>query len=253
MPGAARIGPIYSPGAKAAPGGPDNLVGTRAPAPESTPKPEATSAPAEAQTGEDGSTGATRVAAQVPATGSGKRLWLGLAVLIAVLAAAAAWYYLTQMKPAPAPDTVPVAAPAPEAPPQPAAAPETAPDPCAPDAISALGDEAFTAIQTRLASCGTAVSPDAALKLIENAADRNDPAALEAFAEFYDADQATNPIESVIGVHFDDAPAIAAEYYARAKAAGSETAPTKLDRLCQRMAGSADTLVENAVREFCTP
>ncbi|MFZ1726970.1 MAG: hypothetical protein WAU13_09985 [Albidovulum sp.] len=243
LPGAARIGPIYSPGEKSAALGPDNLVGTR------------TEKPNEPLTDKDheDSASAAPVVAENPAAGSRKALWLGLAVLIAALVAAAAWYYLTQMEPAPAPQTPPVTEPSPEPAPETPPVPETPSNPCAPDAIAALGDQAFTAIQSQLATCGTAVSPDAALKLIETAADRNDPAALEAFAEFYDADEATNPIESVIGLHFDDTPAIAAEYYARAKEAGSETAPAKLDRLCQRMAGSPDTLAKNAVKEYCTP
>jgi hypothetical protein len=239
LPGAARIGPIYSPGEKSAALGPDNLVGPK------TEKPDDTPTVNDGAKGQDATTGTVAVAEETTG-GKGKAMWLGLVLLVAAIAAAA-WYYLTQID-APAPPAEPTLDT-----PAPAAAPEIATDPCSAESIAALGDQAFSGVQSQLAICGTAVSADAALKLIENAADRNDPAALEAFAEFYDADEATNPIETVIGLHFDDSPAIAAEYYARAKVAGSETATAKLDRLCQRMSGSADTLAKNAVREFCTP
>ncbi|MCB2135100.1 MAG: hypothetical protein KDE08_04015 [Rhodobacteraceae bacterium] len=233
LPGAAKIGGLHSRGAKEAPRI-DNLVGKKPePAPVMAPVDDTTASTTDPVVDPEEETG-----------NSHRAQWIGLGIVLLAIAGAAAWYFLSASQPEPAPvATLPE--PAQET------VTATAADPCAPDQITALDGQPFTAVQTALAGCGAAVSADAALKLIENAADRNDAAALEAFGEAYDGGQDTNPIESVIGVTFADTPAVAADYYIRARDAGSDSAAAKLQSLCERIAGATDTLSQTAFRDYC--
>lgn len=178
----------------------------------------------------------TEAAVEDP-TGSKTGMWIGLVAMVA-LAAGIAYWLLNEGGPTPTPVTEP-AAPIAEAP----------SDPCSIDVLQGL--ESFAAQATALRGCGTSASADVALGLVERAAAAGNAEALLLFGTVYDGQSNDPVIEDQIGLTFGDAPATAAEYYARAVEAGSPEAPDKLAALCERMAGMTDTLVKGAVADYC--
>jgi len=62
--------------------------------------------------------------------------------------------------------------------------------------------------------------------------------------------RAVGAIEGTIGLTFADAPARAAEYYARAIAAGSQNAPERLQAICRRLLLRTDTLSASAREDY---
>ncbi|MFV0514498.1 MAG: hypothetical protein ACK5MY_12860 [Jhaorihella sp.] len=175
-----------------------------------------------------------QTADETPPAAPGKRIWLaGLAVLI-LLAALAAWFFL--LRGDPAMPRAEAAAPVPER--------------CSWPALSAVSG-GFEAVEAALRDCGADVSPDTALRLIENAAARGDARALLLFGTLYDGAELDARIENLVGLTFEDEPARAAEYYARARAAGSQPARDRLSAICARLAGSALTLEKGAYDDYC--
>ena len=170
-------------------------------------------------------------------------LLLGGLILLALLAAGAA-YLLTRPAPEPAPAPTPPVAE--EAPPPPPPGPD-----CSPDALAALGARGFGPVAARLGDCGNAVTQDQALGLIETAAQAGVPAALTLFGRLYDAEATDAPLETGLGLTFSDSPARAAEYYDRAKQAGSAEAAPLLAAVCQRLAAMTDTLSQSAHEDHC--
>ncbi len=169
--------------------------------------------------------------------------YLLLALLLALLAAGGADYYYNGR-------SAGTAAVAP-ATPTPAAAP--APDnDCSRDTIdlAALGD--FSRAQRVLETCADRIAPPRALAIIENAAAAGDADALELFGQLYDAGIDDSPIETAIGLHLPESAAKAAEYYARARDAGSSRAEIRLVTLCTELRTASDTLSQNAVEEYCS-
>lgn len=171
-----------------------------------------------------------------------------LALLLLAAIAAVAYYFLApaqQPGPEPQPDPAPIVAPEPLPEPQ-----ATAPDPCAPDSLAAL-QGGFAALADQLRSCGSAVTADAALGHLERAAAAGDGDALALFGAIYDREVTDDAIETTIGLSFPDQPARAAEYYARAVAAGSETASDHLLAICRRLALDSATLSQSAHEDHC--
>ena len=164
------------------------------------------------------------------------RRWLvpaGLAAL--VLAAAAVWLLWPEA------ERTAVVPPAP--------APPHGPD-CTYAGLSATAG-GFAAVVQRLRACQGAVDRDTALRLIEDGASRTDPLALLALAGLYDTDVADPVLQGALGLDGGDEPALAAEYYARARAAGAPDAATRLAAVCQRLAQRADTMSRSAHDDFC--
>ncbi|WP_425043966.1 hypothetical protein [Primorskyibacter sp. S87] len=100
-------------------------------------------------------------------------------------------------------------------------------------------------------NCGSAVSADAALTVIEDAARKDDPAALLLFGVLYDEDQVDPKIEDLLGLSFEPNKAQAVEYYRRAVDAGAELARPPLAALCEQLQGSAATLERGAYDDYC--
>ncbi|MEM7317419.1 MAG: hypothetical protein AAF408_00205, partial [Pseudomonadota bacterium] len=168
-----------------------------------------------------------------PPAPSPRRLWLPVAVLLLLGAGAAAWYLID------------------------------APDPVGPAETALIGSNAscslpdlqkLDGIQTQLAAirdCGRDVSPDTALRIIEDGAKAEDGAALLVFGTLYDGDALDPTIENLIGLSFADDPAQAVAYYVRARAAGSDAATERISAVCARLAGSTLTLEKGAHDDFC--
>lgn len=165
-------------------------------------------------------------------------VWVVAMLLLAAAAGAAAWVLLdwpeqTAEEPQPPGQEVPVAA-------------RTG---CT---LTALQQKpGFDAQIAAVRDCGAEVSPDIALRLIEDAAAAGDGQALLLFATLYDGDRLAPRIENLIGLSFADDPARAAEYYARAAQAGAGDAASLLAAICARLAGSELTLERGAYDDFC--
>lgn len=172
----------------------------------------------------------------VGATQSGRRpTWLAPLLLVLALLAAllAAWWLI--------PDDMPQ---------QPAHADVPKSDRCTLTALDAVSG-GFAVVEQAIRDCGADITPDTALRLVEDAAARGDPGALLLFGVLYDATELDPQIENLIGLSFADDPARAAEYYARAVTAGSLPAKHRLSAICIRLAGADATLDKGAHDDFC--
>jgi hypothetical protein len=204
------------------------------PKPEPTPVPDPTPEPVAAMAG-------------LEPDRPSRRWWLWLLLAGFLLAALALAWWLSDG------DDAPVARPAepvvqPE-PLEPGADPVVA-DRCSAAALIALAG-GFVAQLDALRDCGAQVPADLALRLIEDAAADNDATALLLFGTLYDGTEIDPRIENLIGLSFDDDPAQAAVYYARAVAAGSDVAPARLTATCARLAPGATTLQKGAFNDHC--
>ncbi|ABV92644.1 conserved hypothetical protein [Dinoroseobacter shibae DFL 12 = DSM 16493] len=231
---AIKVGDAPAPAAPAAP------IRMAEPEPEPAPEPE----PTTPLTEPEADTPPEPEAADTDETEEKSlKLPLVLGGLALVGAAAVAAFFLLQ------PEEVVETPPPPPAPaPAPAA---TAPDPCAPAELEALASQGFGALGPALRNCGGAVSADTALGLLEEAVAQNDPAALAFFGTLYDAAQTDAVIEEQIGLTLGDDPARAAEYYARARDAGSAEAEALLSSVCLTLMLKTDTLSASAREDFC--
>ena len=173
-------------------------------------------------------------------TKGGKGGLIAALLLLVVLAAGLAYWFLVMGDTPEVPVAESVVAPAPVA---------EASDPCAAEALRGL--DGFAAQAAALRDCAGNASADTALGLVERAAAAGNADALLLFGTVYDADALDTVIEEQIGLTFGDAPATAAEYYARAITAGSAQASENLAALCTRMADMTDTLVQGAVTDYC--
>lgn len=189
-------------------------------------------------------------AAADPAAPAPTRLIVPAVIVAVLIAAALAWYFLNSTD-------EPAGSEAAEAP---AAAAETVPAPgaavdarCGLTALAALAALAggFAETGAAIRACGSAVSPETALRLIEDGAAAKDAEALLLFGTLYDGDELDPRIENLIGLSFADDPARAAEYYARAVQAGSEAARARLAAVCARLSGASATLARGAFDDFC--
>jgi hypothetical protein len=132
-------------------------------------------------------------------------------------------------------------------------APPEPDDPCSNQAISTAEQGAFADLRALLETCADRIAPDRALSMIENGAASDDPGALELLGQLYDAAVNDDPIEQGIGLRLTDSPPKAAEYYARARLAGSRVAGARLEALCQTLRVAEDTLSKYASEEYCAP
>ncbi|MEO0344462.1 MAG: hypothetical protein AAF198_13595 [Pseudomonadota bacterium] len=187
-------------------------------------------------------------------------IWIVLGVLALLIGAAAAYYFLVYL-PSLAPEVVddePSAEPLevetvlpalPELENSETSEPEA--NLCSLEALSGLAAQGFGAVQEQMATCGSEVSADLALRFIESASATSDPEALSLFGALYDADTTVEPFETEIGVTLSNIPAIAAEYYARAVEAGSQDAVGRLANICSRLSQSQMTLDRTAFSDYC--
>lgn len=240
-PGAAKIGGIM--GASLKEQAPKAGLQAKLPDPEPKPEPEPDPVLHDSD-GDDASNLSGTIAtggddSDAPAK-SKTGLVVGLLVLVLAAGGLAWWVLNTEDTPPPEPVAEPVV--------EPALPVETA-DPCAIEQLSALSG--FTAQAEALRGCAGQASADAALGLVERAAAGGDAGALALFGTVYDSAVTDAVIEEQIGLTFGDEPATAAEYYARAVAAGSTEAADNLAALCTRMAAMTDTLVQGAVADYC--
>jgi len=184
-----------------------------APEPDPVPKPPE---PPEAETEE-------------PANAPGmRRLWQPLLLVLLMIAVSAALWAMISRD-----DDTPV----------------VTEDTCTLPALMAL--DGFAAKQMAIRACGDALSADTVLKIVEDAAAQGDPDALLLFGTLYDGAEQDERIEAVIGLTFDHDAVSAAEYYARAVAAGSDAARARLGVTCTQLAGSDETLAKGAYDDFC--
>lgn len=118
--------------------------------------------------------------------------------------------------------------------------------------LTALRDlEVFSRQLEAIRACGRSVSPDTALRMIEDAAGNGNADALLLFGTLYDGDELAPRIENLIGLSFADDPARAVEYYTRAARAGSAEAEARAVVTCARLDGSTLTLERGAFDDFC--
>ncbi len=200
-----------------------------------------------------GGLGQTGLAAAKPFRG-----WIiALLILLLLLAAggAAAWYFWSQA-PQPAVEES-VVAPEPEPEPVVESEPvalqaEAAVDACAAETLRGLAGDGVEGLLGGLRECGSAVTPDLALSLIDGAARDGDAEALTVFAQLYDGSTLVPGIEDTIGLTFADNPALAAEYYHRATEAGSAAAQPGLEQVCETLSTRSDTLSQSAHEEYCS-
>ncbi|ARC88613.1 hypothetical protein [Rhodovulum sp. MB263] len=226
MPGAARIGGLAV--ARAEPSeAAGRLTGKltgKLPEPEAQAEGSAAEPPAETQ---------EKRRSRLPLIG-------GLAALVLLICGGALAWFLMQ------PPPLPVVAERPEAEPTP-------PDPCGPDALAGLGALPFAEGRALMSRCGARVTPQQALATLEAGADAGDADALLLFGEIYDEGANDDPVETEIGLSLTPSASKAAEYYARASAAGSTEATRRLDRLCPELRAAPDTLSRSAAEEYCRP
>ncbi|WP_425092550.1 hypothetical protein [Tropicimonas sp. S265A] len=170
----------------------------------------------------------------------------GVAVVAAIIAAL---LFLMPEEDVPVAEPEPAPAPIPEPEPIPPVA--AAPDPCSDAELSAVASQGFAALGDALRGCGGSVSADVALGLVEGAVAEGDPAALAFFGTLYDSGQTDEIIENQIGLTLGDNPARAAEYYARAKDAGTAEADDLLAGVCRALLLRTDTLSISAREDHC--
>jgi hypothetical protein len=122
--------------------------------------------------------------------------------------------------------------------------------PCGYAALAATTGD-FGAKLGALRACGPQTNIDTALRLLEDAAAGGDGGALMVFGHLYDSAITEDTVETMLRLTFDDAPAQAADYYARAVAAGHTPAQAHLAAICQRLATATDTLSQGAYNDHC--
>lgn len=166
-------------------------------------------------------------------TRSKGRFLAPLLLLLAVLAAVVLWYFW----------------PASQSDPEPA--PVAQSEPCSRATLAATGG-GFAMVLEAIRSCGADVQADTALSLVEEAAESDDADALLLFGTLYDGEALDPRIENLTGLTFEDDPAQAADYYARALKAGSSEAEGRLSDICDRLEQSDATLSIGAYDDFCS-
>ncbi|MEM6482289.1 MAG: hypothetical protein AAF922_18655 [Pseudomonadota bacterium] len=178
-------------------------------------------------------------------------LLIGIAVLLLAVVGGGAYWFMTQDAPVPvAEDPAPtetetVVLAEPEPLPEPA-------NPCSDEALDAAAAENYGALIELLGQCSRSVSADSALLLIERGVAQEDARALATMGSFYDGSVEIDVLETEMGLTFADNPARAAEYYARAIAAGDGVgASDALGEVCERLRTVGDTLSQSALQDFC--
>lgn len=185
-----------------------------------------------------------------PRSGGAGLVVAGLAVLLLLLAGLAGWWWWQGQEAPPAEIVAPAGETAPT--PEPAAEPlpEPAAEACAPATLAALPG-GFAALRGALAGCRGQITPDALMRLVENAADGGDGAALLVLGRLYDPAVADPDYETGAGLALGDNPGLAAGYYDRAKAAGAPEAASALTSVCATLAEATDTLSQGAHDDHC--
>jgi len=216
--GAAVLGGLQATARNVATGNPDHLVGKIQDDPGAEIADEVSDDPEEA------------VETPPRPSGNGRRLAAAVFLAILLAAALAGWYFW------PGDDTGKTGV--------------AGGDGCSHAALAGLGG-GFSETAEALRACGTRVSPDTALALLETAAAADDPAALLLFGTLYDGNQLDPRIENLIGLSFEDDPAQAAEYYARAVKVGASEAKSRLSETCKILSASDATLAKGAYDDYC--
>ena len=174
-----------------------------------------------------------------------RRLLLALLVILLLLAGGLLWWYFDPLT------LLATEEPVQNNTEEEVIAQEVVPEnPCSREALRAISG-GFEGVDQRLRECGSEVSADTALALVETYAGVDDPAALYLFGALYDGETLEARIENLIGLSFEPDDAKAAEYYARAVEAGSDRATATLAATCERLSGSGDTLARGAFDDYC--
>ena len=233
-PGAARIGGI-STGAAPTPVQ-KNELSAQLPSEKQNPEPATTPEPETAPADPEPTQQPVKDIQKDEPSNSNKAMMWGIGVLIIAAIAAAVYFFMLKE-------------PKPEE--QPVKEPEIAvvQDTCGLEELRKL--QGFAAQNAALRDCAGKASADTALALLEQGAAADDAEALRLFGVVYDGEVHDDTMETTIGLTFTDAPATAADYYARSVAAGSQDAADNLSALCERMATMSDTLVRGSVADHC--
>jgi hypothetical protein len=171
-------------------------------------------------------------------------LWL-LILVAGLIAFAAYWYFAHSDEPSkPDPDYGEGTAYDPDT------AKPALQDRCSLSALTGTHNS-FARTHAALKDCGAAVTPEAALALIEGGVVENDPLALTLMGKLYDVGQVADVIEDVVGLGFDHDLTRAVEYYARARDAGSAEAAQLLVVACSDLKTMTSTLAKGTVNDFC--
>jgi hypothetical protein len=182
----------------------------------------------------------------------------GLALALLALAGGGIWYALQEPVPPPVavvapepvhPEPVPDE-PAPE--PEPVSEPEAVAEPDCSRAALAAGPPGLSALRAAMTTCGSRLSADDAMALLEDAISEGDASALLVMGKLYDPAAEDPDFEAVAGLTLGDAPPLAAEYYSRARSAGDPEAAALLAATCTRLASADDDLSVGANHDFCS-
>lgn len=236
-------GDLAGTGSKAAAAAPKPI--TSLAEPEPTPDPEAeTEEDGETDAGDDEDSYVKPVDDEPKKSRAGSYAMWAVALLAVI--GAAAWYFLMQPG-----DKVAVVEPEPTVEDEPQPEPVAETNPCGTDQLRSLASDGFKTLAQQLRTCGSKVSIDDALTFVERASAANDPDALVLFGALYDTTVKDEPIKTEIGLNLGDNAARAAEYYARAKEAGSDEATNRLTAVCRGLLLKSDTLSQSAHEDFC--
>ncbi len=220
--GAAVLGGVLPVRRKQTGQGMERLVGKLHADPNDVPPPEPEEAPVVVESEEED---------PIPTSGKGSLLLPILLLVVFAILAAIAWYYWPENE---ANDTDGQSVEA-----------------CSLSSLEAVpGGFAETAKAIR--ECGSDVSADVALRLVEAGSEKEDADALLLFGTLYDGEELDPRVENLIGLTFDDDPAKAVEYYARAAKAGSTAAKDRLSATCERLADATATLAKGAYDDYCS-
>lgn len=237
-------GDLAGTGAKAMAAAPKPISKITEPEPAPQPEPEPI-APDDLDAGLEDKTDTdvdidTEIETEKPSKASSMAMW---AIALLAVAGMAAWFLLPQIQQESEQETQQAAAPAPE--------PDTSTGACGAEQLTSLVSDGFAALAEQLRSCGSDINVDLALGFVERAAATNDPDALALFGALYDPNITGEAIKDDVGLSFGDNPARAAEYYARAKDAGSDEGSQRLTATCRTLALKTDTLSQSAHEDFC--
>lgn len=172
-------------------------------------------------------------------------LWASL--LVVALLATGGWLWWSRTPPAPVPDA---ALPAPTVSAKPPTAAASAAPNCSRTDLAALPG-GLAALRPAIAACGAALSVDDLMSLLENSVSAGNAEALLVMGKLYDKAAQDPDFEGTGELALGDSPALAAEYYTRAKTAGSADAAPLLTAVCQSLATADDVLSQGARDDFC--
>lgn len=238
LPGAPKLGKVFvAPDPEAAPEAPKNTLNRDVPptpAPEAEPEPQPE--PVIPTPDPIPEPGPSPVETEKNSRGMPIVIWLAPLVLGAL--AAGGYYWFSQQQGAPAP-VVAVEPPA-----------EVTTDPCGLADLQALFGQDVPAGLAQLNSCGSDITADTALLLIESGLRGGNAQAAALMGKLYDS-VANDPIETATGLSFGEDLKNAVRYYKTAAYGGDAEAHDLLTNACERLQGETNTLSQGAFTDYC--